>query len=132
MDQIFPGQPSSVGDFRRFVAAALTSAQLPTGVVENSRLVASELATNALEHSRSALEGGKYVGKVEIGIDAVLIEVVDEGAEDGSGPEVLAAPGNAEGGRGLWLCAAFGLLSTETTADGSRRTAVRLPLGVSG
>jgi anti-sigma regulatory factor (Ser/Thr protein kinase) len=125
-DQIFPGVPVSVADFRRFVVQAL--AGLPQGLVEGGCLVASELATNAVTHSRSKLPGGKYLGRVEIGIDAVLIEVVDQGADD-SAPEVLVGESTDEHGRGLFLCAAYGQLSTEIT-PGGRRTAARLPLSI--
>jgi anti-sigma regulatory factor (Ser/Thr protein kinase) len=118
--QIFAGQ-ASVSEFRRMVGEAL--AGLPADVVDGGRVVASELATNAVVHSRSRMPGGKYVGKVEIGIDVVIIEVEDEG------PDPDAPQGDVdEHGRGLIICAAFGELHTETTPSGGRRSAVRLPL----
>jgi anti-sigma regulatory factor (Ser/Thr protein kinase) len=126
MVQEFVGVPVSVGAFRDFVAKALVGLPLP--VVEDSELVASELATNAITHSRSRLPGGVYTGRVEIGAVDVLIEVVDQGADDASAPEALIGGGMDEHGRGLFLCATFGELKSEITTDGGRRTAVRLPL----
>ncbi len=123
--RVFPGdQPQSAGAFRRFVVAALTG--LPPEVVEDGRLVASELAANAGEHTRSGLAGGAFLGRVEIGVDAVLIEVVDQGS-DTEAPEVLDLA-EAEHGRGLAICCALGELHTDTTPGGGRRVAVRLPL----
>jgi anti-sigma regulatory factor (Ser/Thr protein kinase) len=123
--QVFPGEAQSVGEFRRLVGQAL--AGLPTEVVEGGRVTASELGTNAIQHSRSGLSGGKWIGKVEIGIDAVLIEVTDQGAAD-TVPDVDPDEHN----RGLILCRAFGQLSTEITETGGRRTRVRIPLAAAG
>jgi serine/threonine-protein kinase RsbW len=119
--QVFAGE-QGVGEFRRMVTATL--AGLPEDVIEGGRVVASELATNAVTHSRSRLAGGKYVGKVEIGTEAVLIEVEDEGA-DLSAPQAADAD---EHGRGLVICQAFGQLTTRVTESGGRRSGVLIPL----
>ncbi len=121
-DQVFPGELQSVSAFRRFVVTALTMAGLPETVVEDARLLASELGTNAIAHSRSGLSGGKYVGKVEIGAVDVLIVVEDEG--ETTGQDDVDAD---EHGRGLVICRSIGELITEDTGTG-RRTAVRIPL----
>jgi anti-sigma regulatory factor (Ser/Thr protein kinase) len=125
-DQVFPCELQSVGEFRRLVGRVL--AGLPTEVVEGGRVTASELGANALRHSRSGLSGGKWIGKVEIGVDAVLIEVTDQGATDTTPADVDPD----EHGRGLILCRAFGQLSTEITETGGRRTRVRIPLAAAG
>jgi anti-sigma regulatory factor (Ser/Thr protein kinase) len=128
---ILPGDRlQSVGEFRHFVVQALAS--LPPTVVDDGRVVASELASNAVTHSKSKLPGGKYTGRVEVGAVDVLIEVVDQGADDSSKPEVLVSRGSDEHGRGLFICSMFGQLSSEATVDGGRRTAVRLPLRPGG
>jgi anti-sigma regulatory factor (Ser/Thr protein kinase) len=108
------------------VASVQTLTGLPAEVVDSARLVASELATNALGHSRSALPGGKYVGRVEIGPVDVLIEVIDQGS-DNEVPEVVDVADGVHG-RGLLICCKVGHLDTYTTPDGGRRVAVWLPV----
>jgi anti-sigma regulatory factor (Ser/Thr protein kinase) len=119
-----PGDLRSASEFRGLAARAL--AGLPAGVVEDGRLVASELAANASEHSRSALPGGEFTGRIEVGAAHVVIEVVDQGS-DSEAPEVVDLV-DAVRGRGLLICSKLGQLSTDTTPDGGRRVAVRLPI----
>jgi anti-sigma regulatory factor (Ser/Thr protein kinase) len=108
-------------------------AGLPAEVVDDGRLVASELASNAVDHSRSALPGGKYTGRIEVGADTVVIEVTDQGSD--TRPEVVAlvdADADHGRGRGLLICSKVGHLVAEATPDGGSRVSVRLPIPAAG
>ncbi len=130
-DAYFPGdRADSVSAWRRFATEAM--AGLPCEVIDDGRLVASELATNAERHSRSGAPGGKFQGRIAVEATSVLIEVTDQGRDDGRLPEVLVAQGAAETGRGLWLCAALGEVDTERTPEGGCRVCVRLPIARGG
>jgi hypothetical protein len=53
--RVFPGEPGRVAEARRWAAALLARAGADPGIAE---LLASELVTNALLHSRSGRPGG--------------------------------------------------------------------------
>lgn len=74
----FPGLPQQVAEARYFVAA-LMEAEGPR-MVENAVLIVSELASNAVRHSRSGRKGGWFLVIVVLDDDRVRIEVTDEGA----------------------------------------------------
>jgi anti-sigma regulatory factor (Ser/Thr protein kinase) len=89
----FDPSPLSVGQARLFVAAALADGGISTTVVVESALLAvSELATNALQHAKTAFE------VVVDSSEAVRITVVDGSPEL---PRLRAAHGLVEGGRGV-------------------------------
>ncbi|MDA0632339.1 ATP-binding protein [Nonomuraea sp. MCN248] len=95
-----PGSAAWVCLVRRWVADALMVAGHRD--VDGARLVASELAGNAVLHTASGRPGGLVRVKV-FGVTDVLarIEVIDEGAA--TVPR-SRRPGDDEcGGRGLWL-----------------------------
>lgn len=120
-DQPFPGEAEKVAEFRAWVVQVL--AGLPRGVVENAETVAGELGGNAVQHSASGLPGGKYLGRVDL-----LIEVVDQGPAPLGAEDRDEETDADEHGRGLLICSLLGELSCESTPEGGRRTAVRLPL----
>ncbi|MET7429080.1 ATP-binding protein [Streptomyces flaveolus] len=97
----FPGLPEEVPHARHFVASLLSD----RGPVEDAVLVVSELATNALRHTRSGSAGGSFFVVVGLSDDLVRIEVVDQGGE--LVPHLCHATSREEGGRGLRLIAAF-------------------------
>ncbi|MGW1531110.1 ATP-binding protein [Streptomyces aureus] len=98
----FPGLPQQVAEARYFVAA-LMEAEGPR-MVENAVFIVSELASNAVRHSRSGRKGGWFLVIVVLDDDRVRIEVIDEGGDDR--PQLLAANDwEEEGGRGLLLMA---------------------------
>ena len=83
----FPGEAAQVGAARRFVAELL-GGEWP--IVDEAVLLTSELATNAVLHSRSGLPGGKFTVRAEVRPrDYVWVEVEDEGGtwreRDGDG-----------------------------------------------
>jgi Histidine kinase-like ATPase domain len=90
--QAWPGEPNDVAQARRFVAHHLSDHQL-VGIVEDARLVVSELATNAVAHACTAFTVTlvRHAGGVEI--------IVSDGA--GMPVDTLPASIFGLGGRGL-------------------------------
>ncbi|NBE91862.1 MULTISPECIES: ATP-binding protein [unclassified Nonomuraea] len=77
-EMVLPGMASSVPLLRRFVGDALTAAHHQS--VDGAQLVTSELATNAVVHSRSGWPGGLVTADViTFGDGLARIEVTDEG-----------------------------------------------------
>jgi serine/threonine-protein kinase RsbW len=74
--QAFPGSPEQVGNVRRAIRFYLGSCPAADDVT----LVVSELATNAIVHSRSG-HGGTFVVRAELHSAWVWIEVEDAGGE---------------------------------------------------
>ena len=77
----FPGCPEHVASARAFVA------RLAGAAAETAVLLASELATNAVLHTRSGGDGGTMTVVVIDLPDGLLVEVTDGGSPD-QGPEV--------------------------------------------
>ncbi|MFI6209368.1 ATP-binding protein [Streptomyces sp. NPDC051041] len=95
----FPGLAEQVAQARHFVASMIVEG----GPVDDAVLVVSELATNAVRHSRSGSAGGWFLVIVGFGDGLVRIEVVDQGGE--SAPHLCDATSQEESGRGLLLIA---------------------------
>lgn len=70
----FPGTPEHVGQLRRWLRATLGACP----AADDAILLASELATNALEHSASGRDGSFAVAVFHGSAD-MRIEVVDQG-----------------------------------------------------
>jgi anti-sigma regulatory factor (Ser/Thr protein kinase) len=114
----WPGTPESVALAREFVALHLEQNLLPS-LVEEMRLVASELATNAVRHA-----GTPFVVNMERNQDGVTISVRDWSARMPveALPEILAA-----GGRGLMLVDALSVTWGVTVKiDGGKSVWARL------
>ena len=91
----FPARADQVGEARRFLAQILDG--LP--VADDALLCVSELATNAVIHSKSRQPGGRF--NVRAGIrdgDRVRIEVEDQG-----GPWAQPVCADGQYGRGLFI-----------------------------
>jgi anti-sigma regulatory factor (Ser/Thr protein kinase) len=71
---MFTGHPESVRDVRHAVAAHLAGRP---ALIDDAVLVASELATNAILHSRSA--GGWFTIRVTVSAGWCWIECTDDG-----------------------------------------------------
>jgi len=72
-----PGRPEHVRDARRFVARAIGEDYSRS---DTALLLASELVTNAVLHSKSRLPGGTVTIVVARSPDEVLVVVADNGA----------------------------------------------------
>ncbi|MFD1543881.1 ATP-binding protein [Nonomuraea guangzhouensis] len=97
---VLPGVAQSVAVARHCVGAMLAAAG--HRVVEDVRLIVSELITNALIHTASGLHGGVVTVEV-VAVDAeiVRVEVTDDGAD--TVPRARVSGGDDCHGRGLWL-----------------------------
>ncbi len=72
----FPGRAEFVGESRRFLAGILGAA----AAADDAVLCLSELAANAVTHSRSGGPGGQFTVRVAIADgDRVRIQVEDQG-----------------------------------------------------
>jgi anti-sigma regulatory factor (Ser/Thr protein kinase) len=93
-----PGSPEQVSGTRAFIARTL--AELPDVDCDAATLLASELVTNAIQHTDSGTPGGT-VTVVVIGVPGgVLVEVVDDGS---ARTPVVKADLYAADGHGLFL-----------------------------
>jgi serine/threonine-protein kinase RsbW len=96
----FPGKPEHIALARRFVAGALDGCP----AADTAVLLASELAANALTHTRSGA-GGSFDVIVWRGVAAACIAVLDDGASRAPVPRRRDPLGEA--GRGLALVDTF-------------------------
>jgi anti-sigma regulatory factor (Ser/Thr protein kinase) len=93
----YPGRASEIIEVRRFIGGVL--ADHPR--VDDVTLIASELATNAVEWTKSGKPGGYFTLTVEVGRNGVRVAI-----EDCGGPAEFAPPSpDGEGGRGLSIVA---------------------------
>lgn len=100
VDLTIPGNAAWLCLVRRWVADVLKVAGHHD--VDGARLVASELAGNAVLHTGSGRPGGLVRVKVfEVGDALARIEVIDEGAA--TVPYPRRSSDEECGGRGLWL-----------------------------
>lgn len=116
----FRGEPSQVPVARDFIRRYLNGCRCPADAVQDILVCITELAANAVLHSRSGLPGGHF--SVEIAVRAgqwVRVRVEDSGgpwAERGTGD------GDAECGRGLHVVSALSA-GMGITGDASGRMA---------
>jgi len=94
-----PGRPEQVGLARAFVAQTFSSKQINADS-DAATLLTSEVVTNAIQHTRSGVDGGS-VTIVVIGVaHGVLIEIIDDGA---AGAPIVKGDLYAAEGHGLFL-----------------------------
>ena len=90
----FPATPAQVREARRFLAAVLDG----RAAAEEAVLCVSELAANAMIHSRSRHPGGHFTVRAELHGDHVRVEVHDQG-----GPWTWLPRDDETHGRGLLI-----------------------------
>ena len=73
--QVFPGHAGQVRAARRFLAGVLDGCP----AADEALLCVSELATNAVLHSRSGRPGGRFTVRATMQAGSVRVEVADEG-----------------------------------------------------
>jgi anti-sigma regulatory factor (Ser/Thr protein kinase) len=94
-----PGRPEQVGLARAFVAQTLSSKQIKADS-DAATLLTSEIVTNAIQHTKSGVDGGT-VTVVVIGVaHGVLIEIIDDGS---AGAPIVKGDLYAAEGHGLFL-----------------------------
>jgi anti-sigma regulatory factor (Ser/Thr protein kinase) len=92
--RVFPGDAGQVRQARRFLADVLDGCPAADDVL----LCVSELATNAVLHSRSGRPGGRFTVCAATRPGSVRVAVADEG-----GPWRPGRGGDGQGGRGLLI-----------------------------
>ncbi len=94
-----PGRPEQVATARAFVARTLTSHQVGADC-DAATLLTSEIVTNAIQHTKSGVDGGT-VTVVVIGVPhGVLVEIIDGGS---AGTPIVKGDLYAAEGHGLFL-----------------------------
>lgn len=96
--RVFPGCRSEIRKVRSFVSSVIGNSLVADDIV----LLASELASNAVQHTASG-EYGTFTVVIRPGDSTVLVEVHDGGSD--TVPSVRPADGPSESGRGLCLIA---------------------------
>lgn len=92
--RVFPGGAGQVREARRFLAGLLGGCP----AADDALVCVSELATNAMLHSRSGLPGGRFTVTATVRAGSVRVEVADEG-----GPWGQERAGDGQSGRGLLI-----------------------------
>lgn len=98
--RLFPGRPDQVRQARRFVARALDGCP----AAGDSVACVSELASNAVQHTRSG-QGGWFQVLVWRGRASVCVAVIDDGAPHGPASRAPGPGDLAESGHGLRVVA---------------------------
>jgi len=94
-----PGRPEQVATARAFVARTLSSHRVGADN-DAATLLTSEIVTNAIQHTKSGVDGGT-VTIVVIGVPhGVLVEIIDDGS---AGTPVVKGDLYAAEGHGLYL-----------------------------
>jgi anti-sigma regulatory factor (Ser/Thr protein kinase) len=94
-----PGRPEQVSGARTFVAQTLSSHRVEADC-DAATLLTSEIVTNAIQHTKSGVEGGT-VTIVVIGVPhGVLVEIIDDGS---AGTPIVKGDLYAAEGHGLFL-----------------------------
>lgn len=101
--RVFRGEPSQVPLVRDFVRRYLAGWPCPTDALQDTLLCVTELAANAVRHSRSGLPGGHFGVKIAI-CDPTCIGVA---VEDAGGSWQHERGDETEGGRGLQIVSAL-------------------------
>jgi anti-sigma regulatory factor (Ser/Thr protein kinase) len=91
---VFPGDAGQVRAARRFLAGLLDGCP----AADDALLCVSELATNAVLHSRSGRPGGRFTVCAKVRAGSVRVAVADEG-----GPWGHERDSGGQGGRGLLI-----------------------------
>jgi serine/threonine-protein kinase RsbW len=101
--RVFPGEAGQIGAARRFLAGLLDGCP----AAGDALVCVSELATNAVLHSRSGRPGGRFSVCVALQPGSVRVAVADEGGpwrpeRNGDGRN-----GDGQSGRGLLIVRAL-------------------------
>ncbi len=108
--RVFAGEPSQLGQVRRWLASFLPAGPVCDDVV----LIATELGSNAVRHSASG-RGGTFTVEVTCQPGTVRVSVSDGGGP--AGPRLITDPAG-ENGRGLLVVRG---LAADTGMTGDHR-----------
>jgi anti-sigma regulatory factor (Ser/Thr protein kinase) len=120
----FRGETSQVPLVRDFIRRYLDGWPCPTAAVQDILLCATELAANAVCHSRSGLPGGHFAVQVVVRLG----EWVEVAVDDAGGQWVKCDTGyDAEYGRGLQIVSALSAKIGVITGGHGRTVWFRCP-----
>ncbi|WP_017592696.1 ATP-binding protein [Nocardiopsis potens] len=129
----FPGEKSHVAQARRFVRSTLgLCPAIPPEMLDTALLLVSEVASNAIRHTRSGEAGGRFGVEVHHSPGHLTVAVHDEGprGEDpGAHPTVKRFSPDSEGGRGLAIIDAVASEWDTEAVPGGRVVAFTLSPG---
>ncbi|WP_285757334.1 ATP-binding protein [Nocardiopsis ansamitocini] len=94
------GNLTAVRSIRARVREFLERANYPEAILDDAELAVSELATNALLHSRSGQIGGVMTLFIRVSPGCVRIAVADQGDKDPDEVAVVTREDEGEHGRG--------------------------------
>jgi len=95
----FPGRAEEVRQVRHWIKALLPKYDPERDPLEDLAVIASELAANAVTHTRSGLQGAVFNVQLAWSGEWARVVVGDSGSHSAPKPKVVK--GSAEGGRGL-------------------------------
>jgi anti-sigma regulatory factor (Ser/Thr protein kinase) len=120
-----PFSGESAGEVRRTLTSWLIHHHTDDVVIQDARLVATELVSNAIRHA-SPLANGTMLVRWHRDDDCVVISVCDGGGS--RDPVLVVAEAEAERGRGLAIVDALSLRWWVQRNNGVHTVHVRLPL----
>ncbi|QVQ53369.1 ATP-binding protein [Spiractinospora alimapuensis] len=101
----FPGTADSIPQTRECLRQFLAPTRVPLVLQQDAEVILSELATNAVRHSRSGVKGGRYTVVLRLGATHLIVAVTDAGAT--SIPHPRRPLSLEPGGRGLTIVQAL-------------------------
>jgi serine/threonine-protein kinase RsbW len=119
----FVGAQAQISEARRFVNSYLGDRP----ETHTAELVMSELATNAIRHTRSGMAGGRFGVTLHAGNALLILAVHDEGGP--STPYVCQAENTDQSGRGLHLVESLTTRWGVHGDEGGRTVWALIPLG---
>ncbi|MEU6790659.1 ATP-binding protein [Nonomuraea wenchangensis] len=122
----FPGTKAQISEARRFVNAYLGDRP----ETYTAELVTSELATNAIRHTRSGQVGGRFGVTLHAGTTLLILAVHDEGGPNT--PRRCQAENTDQNGRGLHLVESLTTRWGVHGDDGGRTVWALIPLDPAG
>jgi anti-sigma regulatory factor (Ser/Thr protein kinase) len=119
-----PGFPEEVSRARRWTRDILRGSPL----AEDAELIVSELSANAILHTASGLESGRFRLVLAVSPQVIVLSVTDDGGA-ATAPKVEDQDQDAEHGRGLGMVSVIAHRVVVHDSDGGRTVTAELFTG---
>jgi anti-sigma regulatory factor (Ser/Thr protein kinase) len=116
-----PGFPEEVSRARRWTRDILRGSPL----AEDAELIVSELSANAILHTASGLENGRFRLVLAVSPQVIVLSVTDDGGA-ATAPKVEDQDQDAEHGRGLGMVSVIAHRVVVHDSDGGRTVTAEL------
>jgi anti-sigma regulatory factor (Ser/Thr protein kinase) len=116
-----PGFPEEVSRARRWTRDILRGSPL----AEDAELIVSELSANAILHTASGLESGRFRLVLAVSPQVIVLSVTDDGGA-ATAPKVEDQDQDAEHGRGLGMVSVIAHRVVVHDSDGGRTVTAEL------